>query len=244
VDLFRFVPGYTDVVYHEGKEPLFLLFLAFVVAFALTRGYTRIARKRGWGSGSVGGVHLHHIVPGLILVLLAGLVAYTRVGATEIPRELCAIGFGAGAALVLDEFALVFYLRDVYWAKEGRASIDATIFGLMLAALFLVVSEPFSFDQPERKLGRLVFFAVVTANIAFAAISFLKGKRYSGTAAVLLPVVGWVAAVRLATPRSPWARWFYSGSKLTAAQSRAEVGLGARFERWLVTVVGGEPTLR
>lgn len=244
MDLFRFVPGYTDVVYHEGKEPLFLLFLAFVVAFALTRGYTRVARKRGWGSGSVGGVHLHHVVPGLILVLLAGLVVYTRAGATEIPRELCAIGFGAGAALVLDEFALVFYLRDVYWADEGRASVDAAILGLMLAGLFLVVSEPFSFDEPERKLGRLVFFAVVTANIAFAAIAFLKGKRYSGTAAVLIPVVGWVAAARLATPRSPWARWFYSGSKLTAAQQRAEIGLGARFERRLVTFVGGGPTSR
>ena len=84
----------------------------------------------------------------------------------------------------------------------------------------------------------------MTTNIAFAAIALLKGKRYSGTAAVLIPVVGWVAAVRLATPRSPWARWFYSSPKPTAAQSRAEVGLGARFERWLVTFVGGEPTLR
>jgi hypothetical protein len=242
MDLFRFVPGYTDVVYYEGKEPLFLLFLAFVVAFALTRGYTRLARSRGWGSGSVGGVHLHHIVPGLMLVLLAGLMAYTRAGAHEIPRELCAIGFGAGAALVLDEFALVFYLRDVYWAGEGRASVDATILGLMLAGLFLVVSEPFSFDEPERRLGRLVFFAVVTANIVFAAITFLKGKRYSGTAAVLIPFVGWLAAARLATPRSPWARWFYSAGKLSAAERRAEAGLGARFERWLVTVVGGEPS--
>ena len=114
MDLFRFVPGYTDVVYHEGKEPLFLLFLAFLVAFALARGYTRLARKHGWGSASVGGVHLHHVVPGLLLVLVAGLVVYTRLGAAEIPHELCAIAFGAGAALVLDEFALVFYLRDVY----------------------------------------------------------------------------------------------------------------------------------
>jgi hypothetical protein len=241
MDLFRFVPGYTDVVYHEGKEPLFLLFLAFVVAFALTRGYTRAARKRGWGSGSVGGVHLHHVVPGLILVLVAGLVVFTRLGATEVPRELCAIAFGAGSALVLDEFALVFYLRDVYWSQEGRASVDATILGLMLAGLFLVVSEPFSLDEPERRLGRLLFFAVVAANVAFAATALLKGKRYSGTAAVLLPVVGWVAAVRLATPRSPWARWFYSSTKLAAAQERAQSGFGARFERWLVTVVGGEP---
>jgi hypothetical protein len=241
MDLFRFVPGYTDIVYNEGKEPLFLLLLAFVVAFGLARGYTRAARTRGWGSGSVGGVHLHHVVPGLMLVLIAGLVVYTRLGASEVPRELCAIAFGAGAALVLDEFALVFYLRDVYWEDEGRASIDAAILAVMLAGLFLVVSEPFSFDEPERRLGRLVFFAVVAANIAFAAVTFLKGKRYSGTAAVLIPVVGWVAAARLASPTSPWARWFYSTPKLNAAERRAERGLGARFERWLVTAVGGQP---
>ena len=45
MDLFRFIPGYTDAVYHEGKEPLLLLIVAFVVCFSLTRAYTRIARR-------------------------------------------------------------------------------------------------------------------------------------------------------------------------------------------------------
>jgi hypothetical protein len=87
-------------------------------------------------------------------VLLAW-VAFTRVGPDEIVRELCAIAFGAGAALVLDEFALVFYLKDVYWSQQGRDSVDATILGLMSAGLCLGVSEPFGLDEPLGHPGRL-----------------------------------------------------------------------------------------
>jgi hypothetical protein len=69
VNLFRFIPGYETHIFDEGKEPLLFLFLAFIVAFALTRLYTRMARSRGWGSGNVGGVHMHHMVPGIILMV-------------------------------------------------------------------------------------------------------------------------------------------------------------------------------
>jgi lysyl-tRNA synthetase class 2 len=254
VNVFRFVPGYTSVIYDEGKEPLFLLLVAFIVTFCLTRGYTRLARRRGWGSGSVRGVHLHHVVPGIMLVLLSGLVAFTRVGPDEIVRELCAIAFGVGAALVLDEFALVFYLQDVYWSEEGRDSVDATILGLMVAALLLAVSEPFRLEEPLGHPGRLAFFVVVAANVVFAIAACLKGKLFAGTAAILVPPVAWVAAFRLAKPGSPWARWFYDpdrGSselrelrarKRERAARRAETDPGTRFLKRLVTIVGGEPS--
>ena len=78
MDILRFIPGYTEHIYDAGKEPLFVLLVSFIIAFTMTRGYTRLARKRGWGSGNVGGVHLHHVVPGIILVLLGGLVSFTR----------------------------------------------------------------------------------------------------------------------------------------------------------------------
>ena len=113
MNIFRFIPGYSGVIFGEGKEPLFLLLLAFLIAFACTRGYTRRARDRGWGSGSVHGVHLHHAVVGIVFVLVAGLVAFTQLG-TGAARDVSAIVFGVGAAFVLDEFALIFYLRDVY----------------------------------------------------------------------------------------------------------------------------------
>jgi hypothetical protein len=227
--------------------------LAFIVAFCLTRGYTRLARTRGWGSASVGRVHLHHVVPGIMLVLFSGFVAFTRVGPDEIVRELCAIAFGTGAALVLDEFALVFYLKDVYWSEEGRDSVDAALLGLMGAGLCLGVSEPFGLHEPLGHPGRLTFFMVIATNVVFALATFLKGKLFAGTAAILLPPVGWVGAVRLAKPRSPWARWFYEpkrgrherrdvrASKRERAARRAETDPGARFLRRLVTVVGGEP---
>jgi hypothetical protein len=78
VDLFRFVPGYRHVISDEGKEPLFLVLAAFVVGFPCARGYAREARKRGWGSGSVDGVDLHHEVVGIILMLVAGIAAVRR----------------------------------------------------------------------------------------------------------------------------------------------------------------------
>jgi hypothetical protein len=243
VDLFRFIPGYRDVIFDEGKEPLFLLLVAFLIAFNCTRGYTRMARKRGWGSASVGGVHLHHVVVGIVFVLVVGLVVFTPVGTNAIVRDISAIVFGVGAAFVLDEFALVFYLRDVYWSKEGRDSVDATILGVMIASLTLVVSEPFGLRAPlESHLSRFVFFAVVAHNAIFAVVTFLKGKPFAGFAAIALPAVGWIGAIRLAKPSSPWARWFYGPGKLARSERRVEDGFATRFQQRLLDLVGGEPS--
>jgi ABC-type Fe3+ transport system permease subunit len=88
MNLFGPVPGYETHIYDTGKEALFLLFLSFLIAFALTRLYTRLARIYGWGSASVGGVHLHHAIPGLVLALGAGLLAFTPWG-NQSPRRRC-----------------------------------------------------------------------------------------------------------------------------------------------------------
>jgi hypothetical protein len=243
VDLFRLLPGYRSVVFNEGKEPLFLLLLAFLIAFAGVRGYARIARRRGWGSGSIGGVHVHHEIVGVVLVLLAGVVVFTRAGTNAVVRDCCAIVFGVGAAFILDEFALVFYLRDVYWSNEGRDSVDASILAVLICALLLVVSEPFGLSDPlAAHFGRSVLVLVVINNAVFAAVTFLKAKPFTGVAAIALPPFGWVGAARLAKPRSPWARWFYGPEKLARARSRERDGHAARFQRWFVDVVGGKPS--
>ena len=243
MDLFGFIPGYRSLIFDEGKEPLFLSLLAFLIAFGCTRGYTRLARKYGWGSGSVGGVHLHHEVVGITFVLAAGLVVMAPVGNERPVRNFCAILFGVGAAFILDEFALVFYLRDVYWSHEGRDSIDATILGAMVASLTLVVSEPFGLDDPVAShMGRVVFFATIAANAVFAIVSLLKRKVFTGFAAIALPPLGWVGAFRLAKPGSPWARWFYGPDKLERAKQRMRYGFAARFQTWLVDLVGGKPS--
>jgi hypothetical protein len=243
VDLFRFIPGYRGVIFDEGKEPLFLLLLGFVIAFAGARGYARMARKRGWGSGSIGGVHLHHEVVGIVFVLVAGVTVFTEAGTGAAVRNVCAILFGVGAAFILDEFALVFYLRDVYWSSEGRDSVDAAILAVLICGLLLVVSEPFGLDDPfAAHLGRSLFVPVVINNAVFAAVTFLKAKPFTGVAAVALPPFGWIGAARLAKPGSPWARRFYSPEKLARAEVRARDGYAARFQRWLVDLVGGEPS--
>src|SRR5205809_7366544 len=107
MNLFGFVPGYGTYIYDSGREPAFLVLLAFILTLAGTRFYTRMARVRGWGSAIVGDVHVHHLVPGVVLSLVAGGLAL----AFE-PREFwvafLAAVFGAGAALVLDEFGCSF----------------------------------------------------------------------------------------------------------------------------------------
>lgn len=165
-DIFRFIPGYSQHIVGDGKEPVLLLLLAFLITFALTRLYTRLARVYGWGSGSVGGVHLHHMVVGILIMIATALVAVAE-WPNGVGRDLIAIFFGIGAALILDEFALSLYLEDVYWSPEGRTSVDATIMGVMLAGLLMVGISPFGVGdahysrdlclrrgRPERRPGR------------------------------------------------------------------------------------------
>jgi hypothetical protein len=244
VDLFRFIPGYRGMIFEEGKEALFLSLLAFLIAFACTRGYTRLARKHNWGSGSVGGVHLHHVVVGIVFVLAAGFAALTPVGTGLVVRDVCAIVFGVGAAFVLDEFALVFYLRDVYWSNEGRDSVDAAILAALVAGLTLVVSEPFGLHDPVAShMGRFAFFTIIAANALFANASLVKAKVFTGFAAIAIPPFGWIGALRLAKPHSPWARWFYGPDKLERAEQRERDGFAAHFQQRLLDLVGGKPSV-
>jgi hypothetical protein len=258
VDVFRFIPGYTEHIYDAGKEPLFALLVSFLIAFALTRGYTRLARRRGWGSGNVGGVHLHHVVPGIILVLVAGLLSFTTYVNNDVVYTLAAIVFGAGAALVLDEFALIFHLKDVYWTTEGRASVDATIIGVLITGLLLVTSSPFQLDTDEDPGSpKGIAFSIIAVNLFLAAGTLLKGKIFTGISGIFIPLVALVGAIRLAKPYSPWAHRLYEpdraksersrqrrASKLERAWVRYETGWSGRFETWLIDIVGGKPHLR
>ena len=144
MNLFDFIPGYETHIYNDNKEPLLLLLIAFVLTFAFTRLYTRVARRRGWGSASSGGVHLHHMVIGVIMMAAAGLLSFTQFNYHEILYNIAAILFGGGLALTLDEFAMIFHLRDVYWAEEGRTSIDAILIGAAGAGAVLLMASPFT----------------------------------------------------------------------------------------------------
>lgn len=88
----------------------------------------------------MGGRHIHHMVWGILLLLAVGYGWLADVGTGQENTSIAmsramAILYGAAAALTLDEFALWLNLRDVYWAKEGRASLDA---GIIFLSLLLI----------------------------------------------------------------------------------------------------------
>ncbi len=211
MNLFRFVPGYTENIYDAGKEPLLFLFLAFLITFALVRLYTRMARTRGWGSGNVGGVHMHHMVPGIILMAIGGGLGFTQFSYNEIVYSIAAILFGIGGALTLDEFAMILHLKDVYWAEEGRASVDAMLMGVAAAGLLLVTAVPTKEDSGlyleigdfEIRVGLWIALAI---NLVLVAITFLKKKPFIGVVGIFVILISIPSAIRLAKPGSPWAR--------------------------------------
>jgi hypothetical protein len=255
MNLFRHLPGYETHIYEPGKEAVFLAFVSFLVAFALARLYTRQARIRGWGSASVGGVHLHHAVPGVVLVLVGGFFSLTPWGQQSPLLELFAIAFGVGAGLILDEWALLFYLRDVYWSQEGRGSVDAFIIGSSLAGILLVTTSPFEVEEASYPGPRSAAFTLLALNYLGAVVCFFKGKAIVGAIGLLVPVVAVVGAIRLAKPQSPWSRWFYNpdrgperlradrARKLQHSQRRYDFGWLGRLERDFIDLIGGRPSV-
>ncbi|MDQ6918533.1 MAG: hypothetical protein M3Z98_04150 [Candidatus Dormibacteraeota bacterium] len=118
------------------------LLIAFAVTFAAVRALTFGIRYHLVPINNIvtsGGLHIHHYVWGLLIVLVVGFLALTLEQALWHP--LLAIPFGVGAALILDEFALLLNLQDVYWAKEGRVSVDAVVLVLALLAVYLVADR-------------------------------------------------------------------------------------------------------
>ena len=84
------------------------------------------------GVVSSGGLHIHHLVWGILLLLVVGYVWLIQegTGQSRFPSwfsRATAILYGVGAALTLDEFALWLNLQDVYWAGKGRESVDAVV---------------------------------------------------------------------------------------------------------------------
>src|ERR1700688_3428213 len=124
------------------RRRLFVASVSFFLTFAGVRGvvYGVVHNIPPFHFIQMGGRHIHHLVFGIILLLLVGYGWLCEIGngsdsSSIFVGRLMSILYGVGAALTLDEFALWLNLRDVYWAREGRASIDAIIlFGSLLAA--------------------------------------------------------------------------------------------------------------
>jgi hypothetical protein len=242
-DLFQFVPGYGHYVYGSGREPLFFLLLALLLTFLTVRAITRVGRVRSWRSGSIRGIHLHHLVPGVIASLAAGaaIIAFQPGGDSMI---VLASLFGVGAALTLDEFALILHLDDVYWTEEGRSSIEATLMGFAFGLLCLLATAPLGSD-PGRDVPHWILGGVLAMNLLFAVIAFLKGKTRLGAFGLFLPGVALFAATRLGQPTSLWARRFYTPAKLERSRARANLQHRryASARHRVYDAIGGAPHL-
>lgn len=119
--------------------PQFLVLVSFLITFGIVRAITHLQRA-GLLPNQHGALHIHHLVPGIFLLLISGYIGISFWTNARL-RSLTAILFGVGAALTIDEFALWLYLQDVYWEKQGRDSVDAFIIIAVLLGIGYLISE-------------------------------------------------------------------------------------------------------
>ena len=214
---------YERAIVDTGRQPELL----FLVAFGLSWGFIRtsahmIRAQVSWWPGNVqvGGTHVHHLVWGILLLLIFGYVGVV-VQPPSPWHEIVVVGFGIGTGLTLDEFALWLELKDVYWEHDGRKSIDAVVVAAAIAGFFLVGFS--AWIEVAEDVENAVFAAVGVIGIwalAVALVNAAKERFWFVLVSLVLPPVGLVGALRLAKPASLWARLFYRDRKLERARAR------------------------
>lgn len=222
----------------DGQRAGLVLLAGMLLSFAFIRFSTRMIRAEvSWWPGNVspGGLHVHHLVFGIVLMMLAGFLEFSlQPGSPWL--EIFAAAFGVGIGLTLDEFALWLYLEDVYWSDEGRRSVDAVIFAAIIAGAVLLGLTPVS----DADGGIVVAIATV---LVACFISGAKGKFWMTVIGAFVPFVAVVGAVRVARPGSPWARRLYKpGSRRLARAERREAKHDRRRRRFQ-DLIGGAPSL-
>lgn len=233
-------------IVEPGKLPLFLCLMAFVLTFLITRSITRLIRA-GIGpfrNVSAGGTHVHHAVPGILALIVGSLLSLAAAAGAWI--FVAAVLIGIGMSLVLDEFALILHLQDVYWQDEGRLSVELVGLTVACVGLVLVGFSPFGVDDlGTAEIGiRVGIAGAALVQIPLIMITVLKGKYRSALLSCFVPLICWVTAFRLARPTSWWARRWYGPDRRAHAAARAQ-----RFDaRWsglwdrVGNVIAGKPT--
>ncbi|MGW6457803.1 hypothetical protein ACWF94_18140 [Streptomyces sp. NPDC055078] len=212
---------YRNIV-EPGKLPMLLALASFVITFLITRTITRLIRAgrgpfRNIGSG---GTHIHHVVPGVILTVVGGFGSVGS-GTRGVTAAVFAVLFGVGAGLVLDEFALIVHIDDVYWTEQGRQSVEVVIVATALAFLALGGFSPLGVDTltPDERQDRATLIGTLVFNFLLVLVTLLKGKLRMALIGTLVPFVAVFGAVRLARPGSLWARRCYRGRPKVRARA-------------------------
>jgi hypothetical protein len=130
----------AGVILHERipdrpQRRLFLAAVSFLITFVGVRLLVVLVyfHVPPFAWVTMGGIHVHHLVWGILLLLVSGYAMVAELGTGATPgslfiSRLVSIGFGMGAALTLDEFAMWMNIRDSTWTFTGRESVDAVVF--------------------------------------------------------------------------------------------------------------------
>jgi len=231
----------------EARAELLGFTLGLLLTFLAVRVNTRLIRaKVSWWFHDItpGGTHIHHMVFGVIIMVVVGLITF-GLGPDGLALQILAFLFGAGVALTLDEFALILHLEDVYWLEQGRVSVDAVVVVAAAGALSLMIGPPLvGSDAGRSSFWSLTLVAAV--NLACALIAVSKGKLWTGFLGIWVPLVALVCAVRLARPGSPWARSRYAGRPQKMARAEAREARrrdrGGRFKDRFYDLIAGKPS--
>ncbi|WP_349307754.1 hypothetical protein [Streptomyces sp. HNM0645] len=213
---------YRNIV-EPGKLPLLLALASFVLTFLVTRTVTRMIRagKGPFGNVKAGGLHIHHVVPGVVLTVVGGFGSVASSQHTGAGTVVFAVVFGVGAGLVLDEFALILHLDDVYWTEDGRKSVEVVVLTASVLLLILGGFAPLGVNDltADERDDRRAFLLTLAVNFMFVLITLFKGKLRMAVIGTLVPFVAIVGALRLARPTSLWARHFYRHRPRSRARS-------------------------
>ena len=246
----------------RDRLPLLCCLVAFILTFFVTRTIVRYIRatadsdgpRKWWLPRNIGhgGVHIHHVVFGVILVMVSGVTMVTLAVSGGVPEfTVAATFFGIGAALVLDEFALILHLQDVYWAEDGRTSVDAVFAAIAVAGLLVLGFNPLSFfdvgmwQDDHSLLARTTVILGAVFTLLLAVVVLLKGKVWTGLVGMFITPLLLVGAARLSRPHAPWARWRYTTRPrkmhraLVRERSLRRPVVQAKL--WLQHAVAGEP---
>ena len=253
---------FEDDIIGRGRLPLLCCLVAFILTFFVTRTCVRYIHHRAergvpprwWEPRNIhiGKKHIHHVDVGVLLVMVSGvtLVALS-VSGNELEHTASAIVFGIGAALVLDEYALILHLSDVYWEEDGRTSVDAVFAAVAVGGLLVLGLHPFLFfislwhDTTHSVLLRagVVFAMVLTLQLAVLVV--LKGKVWTGLIGMFFVTLLVIGAIRLSRPQAPWARWLYMSrlDKMARALQRERTLRRpvVRAKLWLQYTIAGTP---
>jgi len=233
--------------HHE--QAVFLVLVGFIGSFAFIRMSTRIIRSESvsWWPGNIeseGGVHVHHLVFGIVTMMIAGTLGFVADGRAPY-AEICALGFGIGVGLTIDEFALWVHLEDVYWEKEGRSSIDATVIAAAAMLLIVLGVNPLAIESGS---PGVVIASVLSTLFVFAmvAVCFFKGRILHGVVGFFIFPIAIYGAARIGKPGSSWARRRY-GQRRPKKQAKAEDRFRPdrrteRFKEAFRDIVGGKPS--